>query len=57
MSDRDAICPACGRRGPWEVLFLRPSPAGGQHQAVGLCGRKRCAEVYEEHRECTSSSR
>lgn len=50
-AQRDVICPACGRRGPWEVAFLRPSPAGGQHQAVGLCGRKRCADAYEEHRE------
>ena len=51
MTMRDVLCLVCGRRGDFLFLYLRPSPSGGQHQAVGLCGRKRCEEGYNGPKE------
>lgn len=49
MSERDMLCLVCGRRcqGPRaKFLYLRPSPTGGQHQAMGICGA-RCGRAYD----------
>lgn len=48
--ERDVLCLACGRRGPWVVIYLRDNPAGGQRQAMGLCPKAGCAQAYEEHK-------
>lgn len=50
MTARDAKCLTCGRRGPWEVVYLKPNPSGGQHEAMGLCSAKCRREYASEER-------